>query len=41
VVVGAGLGGLATACHLLGAGWDVRVIERLACLATERLGAAA
>jgi phytoene desaturase len=29
VVVGAGLGGLATACHLLGAGWDVRVVERL------------
>jgi phytoene desaturase len=30
VVVGAGLGGLSAACHLLGAGWDVRVIERLA-----------
>jgi phytoene desaturase len=29
VVVGAGLGGLSAACHLLGAGWDVRVIERL------------
>jgi phytoene desaturase len=29
VVVGAGLGGLAAACHLLGAGWDVQVVERL------------
>ena len=29
VVVGAGYGGLAAACHLLGAGWDVDVVERL------------
>jgi phytoene desaturase len=29
VVVGAGFGGLAAACHLLGAGWDVEVVERL------------
>lgn len=29
VVVGAGLGGLSAACHLLGAGWDVQVVERL------------
>jgi phytoene desaturase len=29
VVVGAGFGGLAAACHLLGSGWDVEVIERL------------
>jgi len=28
VVVGAGFGGLAAACHLLGAGWEVDVIER-------------
>jgi len=29
VVVGAGLGGLAASCHLLGAGWEVRVVERM------------
>jgi phytoene desaturase len=29
VVVGAGFGGLAAACHLVGSGWDVEVIERL------------
>jgi phytoene desaturase len=29
VVVGAGFGGLAAACHLLGAGWEVDVVERL------------
>ena len=29
VVVGAGLGGLAAACRLLGDGWDVQVVERL------------
>ena len=29
VVVGAGFGGLAAACHLAGAGWDVEVLERL------------
>jgi phytoene desaturase len=29
VVVGAGFGGLSAACHLLGAGWDVDVVERL------------
>jgi phytoene desaturase len=29
VVVGAGFGGLAAACHLVGSGWDVDVIERL------------
>jgi phytoene desaturase len=29
VVVGAGFGGLAAACHLLGAGWEVEVVERL------------
>jgi phytoene desaturase len=29
VVVGAGFGGLAAACHLVGAGWEVQVIERL------------
>jgi phytoene desaturase len=29
IVVGAGFGGLATACHLAGSGWDVQVVERL------------
>jgi phytoene desaturase len=29
VVVGAGFGGLAAACHLLGSGWEVDVVERL------------
>jgi phytoene desaturase len=29
VVVGAGFGGLAAACHLAGSGWDVEVLERL------------
>ncbi|HET6952088.1 MAG TPA: phytoene desaturase family protein [Acidimicrobiales bacterium] len=29
IVVGAGFGGLATACHLAGSGWDVEVVERL------------
>jgi phytoene desaturase len=29
VVVGAGFGGLAAACHLVGLGWDVEVVERL------------
>ncbi len=28
VVVGAGLGGLAAACHLAGRGWDVEIVER-------------
>ncbi|HEX6419946.1 MAG TPA: FAD-dependent oxidoreductase, partial [Acidimicrobiales bacterium] len=29
VVVGAGFGGLSAACHLVGSGWDVEVVERL------------
>ncbi|HEY1278809.1 MAG TPA: FAD-dependent oxidoreductase, partial [Acidimicrobiales bacterium] len=28
VVIGAGLGGLAAACHLAGRGWHVDVVER-------------
>ena len=28
VVVGAGLGGLSAACHLVGRGWDVEILER-------------
>jgi phytoene desaturase len=29
IIVGAGFGGLATACHLAGSGWDVEIVERL------------
>jgi phytoene desaturase len=29
IIVGAGFGGLATACHLAGSGWEVEIVERL------------